>query len=279
MKAFVILVTAVMLLSVAFAQYDDGPRGRGRGSDDILDNSASDSPDDSDGRLGSSGDDTRNAMIRTRMMSQDKMRSSYKEKYRDDDCNSPTTVRERALCQLSNSDDSQKLANVIPEECRKLESNDDKRACVQKQKQLSPCHELSNSDDKTDCAKRAIGLKVQPGMRLGNSIRDMVADCRSSTTNAASDCVSGVQTRVNQMLKFRIDSLEVKVKDLAQKGYLTQDEAADFIAALNTAKEKYAASPDVAGKTAVLQELKNTLSALMQKARANYQAAKTGAAS
>ena len=101
-------------------------------------------------------------------------RNELKEVYREKDCESYETKRERIKCRLTHGDDYETPAGTIEETCRVA---DNTARCNALYSVLKNCYELE-ARQKDKCFKRAIGLRAKisdtPVQERGQKARDYV---------------------------------------------------------------------------------------------------------
>jgi hypothetical protein len=265
-----LLVSAILLSPFAFARQgaddtsasgsdDDGTLDQGTGDASGTDNSVLDN------RRGAikPEDNLRNKEVREKLTADRiKERETLREKYKDTkDCNSPSTAKERVLCNMNVDKAKGKLAD---EECRREATAEGKKKCLDRKEKAKLCQNLGE-DKREACLKRVVGLNA------AKQVRDEIKEC---TGTEATQCTSQLKGKVYEMIKERISNLGEKAKKFADKGIISQEKAADFIAWLEDAKERFANAPDIKGKREVVQEIKNSWGEFVSDARANYKALK-----
>lgn len=190
----------------------------------------------------------------------------YSVMYGDKDCNTVATVKDRAICRRYSQNTR---AEFIPEECRTVEGETQRALCIQKYRKLERCRNLrASTGEKNRCAMGELGLATT------SNVAEQYSECKNAQRK--DECRATLKDKVYSMVKFRIYALEEKAEMFVDKGIVTDERAAAFIAYLEDAKKRFNAASDIAGKIAVLREVKTSWGKFVSEARQNYNAIKEG---
>ncbi len=190
----------------------------------------------------------------------------YSVMYGDKDCNTVATVKDRAICRRYSQNTR---AEFIPEECRTVEGETQRALCIQKYRKLERCRNLvASTGEKNRCAMGELNLPAT------SNVAEQYSECRNATNKG--ECRAALKDKVYSMVKFRIYALEERAEMFAEKGIVTDERAAEFIAYLEDAKKRFNSASDLAGKIAVLKEVRTSWGKFVSEARQNYNAIREG---
>lgn len=142
-------------------------------------------------------------------------------------CGNKTDLRERVACRLNLTPlaMSRELAiQYLPEECRALTDSTEQTVCIERYKSYQPCWGFTSTEERVSCAKDILGLQ--------ENIADDIAECTSQ------ECLTDLQDRVYQLIKFRLYELEERSEELAERG-ANIDDVTNFIVLILNKKGEF----------------------------------------
>jgi hypothetical protein len=153
------------------------------------------------------------------------------------------TLKERVSCIMDLPDSDVLNVKFVPEECRVMDEAG-KKKCIETYRVLQSCRIGFEGDDeeRENC--------IKPKLGLGENIWDDARDC-----NFGEACLEDLRQKVYILTKFRIYNLEYKVQEMVDEG-LSREKAVDFIAYIEEAKARFNSAQTIAGKKAVVSEVK-----------------------
>lgn len=142
-------------------------------------------------------------------------------------CGNKTDLRERVACRLNLTPVamSRELAiQYLPEECRALTDVTEQTACIERYQSYQPCWGFTSTEERVSCAKDILDLQ--------ENVTDDIAACDSQ------ECLTDLQDRVYQLIKFRFYELEERSEELAERG-ANLDDVTDFIVLILNKKSEF----------------------------------------
>ena len=149
-------------------------------------------------------------------------------------CGELTSSRERIKCRINLPYENE--LNYLPEECRGL-TGIYKAGCVTTYQIVHHCFFLKNDVARVECAKKELVL---------SSIAEEKGKCAGNST-----CIQELQTKVFDLVKFRIYNLEQKAQELKEKG-VDENLVLDFITSAEAKKMEFNNAQTIAEKKQVV---------------------------
>ncbi len=146
-------------------------------------------------------------------------------------CGNMKTLQERISCRLSLAPAGvarELEIQYLPEECRVITDDTEKKECITRYKSYQPCWNLSEGEGRFECARKVLKLK--------ESVADGLKDCQTSTN--PSICMTSLKEKVLYMIKFRFYDLEQRAEDLYYKG-VNPVTIANFDTIVETKKQEF----------------------------------------
>jgi hypothetical protein len=128
-------------------------------------------------------------------------------------CGNKASLRERISCRLNLAPAGivrELQIQYLPEECRALQNEAVKNACIARYKSYEPCWNIPAGEKRFACARNVL--------KLGPVISEEVKTCQGKTGVEQVACKNEVKDKVFSMIKFRFYDLEERAEKLAERG-------------------------------------------------------------
>lgn len=140
-------------------------------------------------------------------------------------CGNKENLRERIRCRLNLAPAgiSRELEiQYLPEECRVLSNQDEKKECSSLYLSYRPCWSKRIGEERFSCARNVLNL--------GSSLQSEIDSCNREQSTQRESCISILRQKTYSMIKFRMYDLEERVEEMAEAGLVDLETTADFVA-------------------------------------------------
>ena len=121
---------------------------------------------------------------------------------------------------------------------------------------MQQCWLFPRGGERISCVKRQLNLGVIPEEKQR---------CQALAPGERGSCVSQLERRVHDLVKFRLYDLEETAEELLEEGRLSQDDAIAFITAMERRKSAYNAAGTIAEKKGIVLGARQEWLALLRK--------------
>ena len=140
-------------------------------------------------------------------------------------CTEMDTTRQRVLCRLGlSSKDLSAGLNLAyePEDCRAIYDSVKRDECIKQYSDMQQCWEYDTGSSRTRCIKDRLNVL---------DVSKSVSVCKTDVT-----CIALVRKNVYALIKFQIDELENRAKEMNNQDLITKSQAADVMSFLEQQK-------------------------------------------
>lgn len=148
-------------------------------------------------------------------------------------CGNFESIKNRVLCRLSLTPAGlarEYEIEYLPEECRALADDAQKKECKKLYLSYKPCWQKRAGEERSICAKGVLGI--------GQSVAGEIKACTNLPEIEREECKSNVRQKIRELIKFRFYNLEERAEDLIEQG-ADKELIADFVVFITQKKDRF----------------------------------------